>query len=163
MKVYIGPYNEDDREINIEIHEYDTFSMDYTLALIILPLLKQLKETTHGSPFIPNDEVPEHLHAPDDFSFDNGEVDEHWHDRWAWVLDQMIFSFESIVDDSWEDQFHSGEMDYVFEDTDDEDYVTMEEGPNHTHKFDSEGYTEYNNRIQRGLELFGKHFRDMWD
>ena len=47
MKVYIGPYKEDDspRKESIHIHDYDTWNMDHTLALIALPMLKQLKET----------------------------------------------------------------------------------------------------------------------
>ena len=41
MKVFIGPYTDDGEEqkTEIEIHEYDTWSMDHTLAPIILPML----------------------------------------------------------------------------------------------------------------------------
>ena len=31
------------------IHKYDTWSMDHTLAHIVLPMLVQLKRTKHGA------------------------------------------------------------------------------------------------------------------
>ena len=37
------------RSIYIKIDRYDTWSMDSTLSMIILPMLKQLKETKHAS------------------------------------------------------------------------------------------------------------------
>jgi dCMP deaminase len=47
MKVYLGPYKENRKE-QIHIHDYDTWNMDDTLAMIIVPMLKQLKATKHG-------------------------------------------------------------------------------------------------------------------
>ena len=35
--------------------------MDHTLAMIIVPMLKQLKETKHGAPFVDDEDVPEEL------------------------------------------------------------------------------------------------------
>ena len=37
------------------------------------------------------------------------------------------------------------------------------EGPNHTHKFDQEGFNAVNKRIDNGLRLFGKYYRSLWD
>ena len=45
----------------VKIDAHDTWSMDCTLAHIIVPMLKQLKETTHGAPFVDMDERPEDL------------------------------------------------------------------------------------------------------
>ena len=36
------------REVYIKLHRYDTWNMDHTLALIIYPMLKQLKEQSKG-------------------------------------------------------------------------------------------------------------------
>jgi hypothetical protein len=36
-------------------------------------------------------------------------------------------------------------------------------GPNDTHKWDKDGYMKHNERIQVGLVLFGKYFRNLWD
>ena len=49
------------RKVKVKIHNYDTWAMDDTLALIILPMLKQLKATKHGVPMVDNEDVPEHL------------------------------------------------------------------------------------------------------
>ena len=50
MKVKIGKYRKNDkkRRVEVKIHRYDTWSMDHTLALIIHPMLVQLKEKNHG-------------------------------------------------------------------------------------------------------------------
>ena len=52
MKVNIGKfYNPSNRrKINVQIDRYDTWSLDHTLALIILPALIQLKETKQSVP-----------------------------------------------------------------------------------------------------------------
>jgi len=54
MKAIIGPYPDDDtkRVETILLDPYDTWNMDHTLALIIVPMLKQLKATKHGAPCV---------------------------------------------------------------------------------------------------------------
>ena len=49
MKVRIGPYRKNRAE-HVEIEPHDTWSMDCTLAMIIHPMLVQLKATQHGHP-----------------------------------------------------------------------------------------------------------------
>ena len=50
MKVFIGPYPEgnDKRQVEIQIDHYDSWNADHTIAMIAVPLLKQLQETKHG-------------------------------------------------------------------------------------------------------------------
>ena len=48
MKVRIGPYRKN-RATRVEIEPHDTWSMDHTLAMIIHPMLIQLKATTRSS------------------------------------------------------------------------------------------------------------------
>ena len=43
----------------VKIHSYDTWSMDHTLSLIIHPMLVQLKNTNHGTPYTDDDDVPD--------------------------------------------------------------------------------------------------------
>ena len=46
-----GNYRKDDhRKIDVRIDKFDTWSLDHTLANIILPALLQLKATKHGIP-----------------------------------------------------------------------------------------------------------------
>ena len=49
------------QRIKIKIHKYDTWSMDHTLAHIVLPMLVQLKRTKHGAPMTDNADVPKEL------------------------------------------------------------------------------------------------------
>ena len=82
---------------SIKIHKYDTWSMDHTLAPIILPMLVQLKATKHGAPFVDNEDVPEELQATkeqiDEYNKGGDAVPNHF-ERWEWVLDEMIWAFE---------------------------------------------------------------------
>jgi hypothetical protein len=164
----------------IKIDKYDTWSMDSTLAPIILPMLKQLKATKHGSGVVDMEDVPEHLRYTttekyeeqkcfDFYHEDETEMgDRDIHARWGWVLDEMIFAFEHLVDDSWEDKFCSGEMDHYSEacawnENGKPTLYTMKEGPNHTYKCDYDGIQKVQERINNGLRLFGKYFRNLWD
>ncbi len=84
--------------IRIRIDPYDTWSMDHTLAHIILPMLEQLKRTKHGSPYVDDTDVPEALRsssAPPKKS--DWDIDDNHHARWTWVLDEMIWAFGDIV------------------------------------------------------------------
>jgi hypothetical protein len=55
----------------------------------------------------------------------------------------MIWSFEELNKDDWERQY-------------------FEENPDEM-KWDKDGWTKHNERIQNGLTLFGKYFRNLWD
>src|SRR5210317_2276093 len=107
MKVTIGPYKEDDspRKESIHLHDYDTWNMDHTLALIALPMLKQLKETKHGIPIIDYEDMPEYLQyirreydsraVGDLFSEPGDYYNEKEFDRqiecWDWMMSEMIW------------------------------------------------------------------------
>jgi len=164
----------------VKIDRYDTWSMDSTLADIILPMLKQLKETKHGSPTVDDDDMPDHLRgtttedwdAQHTFDFyrehqiQEGERDIHA--RWDWVMDEMIFAFEHHVDDTWEEAFRSGEHDMIhvpcewYEDGRPKLY-SIEKGPNDTYVCDYEGMNKVYKRMENGFRLFGKYYRGLWD
>ena len=85
------------RKIRVRIDCSDTWSMDSTLSYIIIPMLKQLKETKHGSPSVDDTDVPKELRSTSAPGKENeGDIDDNWHDRWNWVLDEMIWTFEEI-------------------------------------------------------------------
>ena len=52
MKVNFRNFNKGpkERKVEVKVERWDTFSMDHTAALIILPLLLQLRDTKHGVP-----------------------------------------------------------------------------------------------------------------
>ena len=157
----------------IKIDRWDSWSMDYTLTPIILPMLKQLKATKHGSPFVDDEDVPEHLRSTAAPPKQNDwDTDDNHHARWDWVMSEMIFAFEHKADDSWEDEFRSGEIDFVSVPVDingnvvpkgEHTHYRMDRGPNDTYQCDYEGMQEVEKRIQNGFRLFGKYYQALWD
>jgi len=157
----------------VKIDRWDTWSMDHTLSYIILPMLKQLKETKHGAPSVDDEDVPEQLKstsAPP--KKDEYDVDGNHFKRWDYVLDEMIFAFEHLVDDSWQDAYSSGEIDMTWTPVDKEGnevpkgehlYFQMGHGPKHTYQCDYDGIRAVEERMQKGLCLFGKYYRNLWD
>ena len=151
------------RKVKIKLHDYDIFSFDATIAMVILPGLKMIREDKHGAPFVDDEDVPDELKStnapPKEYEWD---VDLLWFKRWDWVLEEMIFAMEAIVSDDWEEKFHSGNMDLIWEKCEGSDLSEMKDGPNNTHVFDEVGYKAYADRIQNGCRLFGRYFQNLW-
>ena len=161
-------------QINIiRIDRWDTWSMDHTLADIILPMLKQLQKTKHGSPNTDDEDVPEYLRShmaqPKENEWDTDSL--HFM-RWDWILDEMIFAFEKKCQDDWAAEFHSGEIDWEWVPVDKEGnevpkgehrYFEIKNGPNHTHELDMDGMKKVQDRISNGFRLFGKYYEALWD
>ena len=162
----------------VKIDHYDTWSMDSTLAPIILPMLKQLRDTKHGSPQVDPDDLPEYMRTTTTEDWDSQRVFDFYneeqpdgydvHKKWEWVLNEMIFAFEHMVDDEWENEFSSGEHDLIhvpceWDENGKPKLYTTEHGPNHTYKCDYDGLFKVHERIGNGLRMFGKYFRHLWD
>jgi hypothetical protein len=123
------------RKVSVRIDNYDVWNMDSTLAYIILPMLRKLVEDKPGAPFVDPEDVPEHLRPTE--SNDHG-TDSTWFARWEYVLNEMIFAFES-VHNNWEDQFYLADNEYGWN-----------------------ARTAYQKRVQNGFTLFGKYFSGLW-
>jgi hypothetical protein len=153
------------RTIKVHIDRWDTWGMDHTLAYIVLPMLKQLKATKHGAPQVDIDDVPKHLKptkkALAAYNKD-GTTDEQFFERWDWVMSEMIFAFDSKVNDGWEDQFETGTSDIQWK-TLEGGMGEMVRGPNDTKEYDWEGRKKYEERIANGFRLFGKYYQNLWD
>jgi len=154
----------------IKIDYWDTWGMDNTLAPIILPMLKQLRETKHGSPFVDLEDVPEHLRTTGtqeydvqsvfDFYKEDKSYDDDYpniHARWNWVLDEMIWAFEQKADDDAEGRFfdHS-ECDDKFPWDIDSNYQSKL-------KVDWVGLKAWQKRKENGFRLFGIYYEALWD
>jgi hypothetical protein len=159
------------RRIYVHIDRWDTWNMETTLGYIVRPMLKQLKATKHGSPWVDDEDVPENLRSTAARELtqeekDTGHVDDNHHVRWDWVMDEMIFAFESLdggENQNWEDQFTTGEYDYRFKTIDEKGMTEMVKGPNHTAETDWEGRKAYAERVQNGFRLFGRYYQHLWD
>lgn len=126
------------QSVKIQIDPWDTWSMDHTLAPIILPLLKQLKETKHGAPNVDKDDVPENLRPTEEDLENyakNGTTDTKFFARWDWVLDEMIYAFDC----------KANKDDVIMRFEDREDIKKEQE------------------RISNGFRLFGKYYESLWD
>ena len=142
-------------EINyVKIDRYDTWSMDYTLSKIVLPMLKQLKETKHGSPNTDDEDVPEHLRSINSKKENEYDTDENHFARWDWILNEMIWAFEQNVDHNSEDQFfdHSA--------VDEKAGISEQIGKI---KIDRMGLDAHTERKANGYRLFGKYYQGLWD
>ena len=141
MKIHIPDYDEIEQiGEEIIIHSWDTWNMDYTLAKIILPMLKQLKETKHGSPNVDNEDVPINLRATEEdvLKYKNiGDTDADFFKRWDWVLDEMIYAFDCKANKE-------------------EVYVRFDIK-------DRKGMQKEQERISNGFRLFGKYYESLWD
>ncbi len=157
MFVNIGPYpdGDEERKVEIRIDEYDSWNADQTLSLIALPLIKQLKETKHGSAFVDDEDVPEELRStsapPKENEWDS---DKFLHDRWDWVLSEIIWALEQHIDENAEEKF------YDHSNVNPEDNLMKQVK---AIKIDREGLDAFNARKQNGFRLLGVYWQNLWD
>jgi hypothetical protein len=140
------------RKISVRIDSYDVWNAEHTLALIILPTLEVLRTVGSSSPLIEDADVPEELRAKEKPG--PGGAWENAEKKWAWVLDEMIWSFQQIVDESSDDKFFT----HYDEPDPQEDSIFP-----HRIDFDENGYRDWEARKRRGLVLFGKYYEALWD
>ena len=140
MKVTIGNPTKNKQKVRVKIHKHDTWNMDVTLAHIIVPMLKQLAETSPTGPAVELKDVPSKLRPKlgYEWSADHG-IDHLYFDRWHWVLNEMIFSFSAKIDPSIEDAYFT------------------EDG------YDAAGMEKHQKRVANGFRLFGKYYESLWD
>lgn len=140
----------------VKIDRWDTWSMDYTLSFIVVPMLKQLKETKHGAPFVDDEDVPEELKSTSAPPKENEwDTDENHFKRWDWALNEMIWAFEQNLDHDSEDKF----FDHAEWDEKEKDF-----GKNlHKIKIDQPGLKAHQDRKANGFRLFGKYYQGLWD
>lgn len=177
MKAKIGKFPKHSRrKIDVQIDGFDTWSLDHTLALIIYPALLQLKATKHGVPSEFAETGGEDYHSQDSFDFykeDQNEMFEKKCEQWDEILDKMIWSFEQILKDDYDRLYHHGSSDWDFVESDkmfpnpvtgvmEPTYQMVDKNPD-SHWYDHEGHVLHEARIQEGLELFGKYYRNLWD
>ena len=144
------------QKIKVRIDPWDTWSMDHTLAPIILPMLVQLKETKQGAPMVDMKDVPKELRATKaqiSKYGKNGDTDPKFFERWDWVLDEMIWAFEQKCRDHWEEDYYGP-------------YIESKDKRELFGRFewiDDEGRQKHQERMSNGFNLFGKYYENLWD
>lgn len=147
----------------VRIDRWDTWSMDHTLADIVLPMLRQLQATKHGAPFVDDEDVPEELRSTAaDPKENEWDTDSNHFLRWDWVLDEMIWAFEQKVTDDAEGQFfdHSA---YDVGRLGNKEWLDDVNNNVSKVKYDQEGHKKWQDRKANGFRLFGKYFEALWD
>jgi hypothetical protein len=135
------------------------------MSLIALPLLQKLKQHKHGSPSVDDEDVPEGMglrrtEAPaTEHSWD---TDANFHDRWEWVLDEIIWAHQQEVlgdpdseacwqhdvpDACWPFPSQGTKLDRMLDNI----------------KCDEVALAEFTARKQNGFRLFGKYYQSLWD
>ena len=130
-----------ERKVKIHIDRWDTWSMDHTLAHIVLPMLKQLKATKHGAPWVAVVDVPKELRPTKKQLMDyqkDGTTDPKFFERWNWVLDEMIYAFDCKANK-------------------DDVYMRFDI------KTQREAMDAEQERISNGFRLFGRYYENLWD
>jgi len=119
----------------IKIDDYDVWSMDTTLAHIIVPMLERLKECKHGAPVVDLEDVPEELRCTEE-EFKSSDTDENFFKRWDYVMDEMIWAFKKDIES---------------------DLIMLWD------KDDNTEYEKASKRLENGHRLFGKYYNGLWD
>ena len=150
------------QKVKVHIDPWDTWSMDHTLANIVLPMLVQLKRTKHGSPMVDMTDVPKELRMSKKqltaYS-KTGDTDDNFFKRWDWILDEMIWAFEQKCRDDWESAFYEYKS------------ISKEEATDDTERLfgmklvweDKEGRATHQKRMTNGFRLFGIYYENLWD
>tara|TARA_Y100000310_G_scaffold342024_1_gene443385 strand:- start:586 stop:1257 length:672 start_codon:yes stop_codon:yes gene_type:complete len=167
------------RKTKVVVHKYDTWSVDSTLAYVIVPILKQFKESTHGAPKVDDEDVPESLKATDtpaggwdteNNAYHAGDfpagVDANHFKRWDYVLDEMIWAFSQVNAD-WEDQYWpaapSSASCRARARRSDDIYSSADVWDLKKPSFDHKGFAKHEQRMVKGFKMFGKYYNSLWD
>ena len=124
--------NKRNRKVSIRIDPYDIWNADQTIAMVVVPVLKQLRNSPYAGCHIYVDDVPERLRPQVD---NDSAEDPTYLDRWHWVLDEMIWTFEIYAS---EDTFDGVDMN------------------------DDASCSEHSARLANGLRLFAKYYGGLW-
>lgn len=151
------------RSVSVKLHDYDTWSAFSTMSYIILPMLKQLKDQKCGTPWTKHSDGPWYYRFTPHDEYHYDDEGSYNHERWEWIMDEMIWAFEQLVNDDWEDRYTliPAEIDWSDHPEDDgETAIPLRwkvQG-----SYDMEGLKSHQNKINRGLILFGTYFQNLW-
>lgn len=124
------------RKIKIRIDKYDTWNADDTLARIIHPLLVKYKEKLHGHPTQLTEE------------------------SWGEILDKMIFAFYYCIEENEPDFSGQEKSNPKSKKLENGCYEIIFDGEN---IYDLEAEKAHYEKVQEGLDLFAKYFRNLWN
>lgn len=130
-----------ERKAIIRIDNYDTWSLDYTLAQIIHPALIKFRDGRHGTHYTDIEDAP---HIPDDEDVGHGHMAGFSEARWTYILDEMIYAFSLSLNEDWDTEIYE----------------------KHGNTWSKEAMDErkkIEERAANGRRLFAKYYNGLWD
>lgn len=163
MKVDITRYKSGERKgeikkCDVQVEYSDDWNADWTIATMVLPLLKKVKENKQVAPFVEDMHVPEHLRSTSAPPKENEwDTDANYFKRWYYVLDEMLFAMQEIAN-------HYENEPEVFVWPEENEHLPLMEQMRLSIKIPGaeESFKAYHSRIQNGCVLFGTYFRSLW-
>jgi hypothetical protein len=141
MKVNLGKFRKNASKVDVvKIESHDTYNLNLSAAMIILPMLIHHRHHYSGIPSEFANFGGKDYDDQRSFEFYTADADDY-HEQgvaaWNEILDKMIWSFhEKVIDD--DSRYYSGQ-------------------PKHG------GRELYHERVQEGYDLFAKYFDNLWD
>ena len=139
------------------------------LANWATPRLKHMKDNLHGYPscLIP-EEKWEEISCTGDFAPSAGKEivdegrnirEEHGMKEWNKILDKIIWSFENHGNEPMptEPENYDSRCNMIKYDDGSTEYEHLDDRP-----WDWTEYEAHDKKVQEGLELFAKHYKDLW-
>ena len=167
MKISIGKFPKNNRrKFNIQIDKFDTWNLDHTMAMILYPALLQLKAVKHGVPSEFAEVGGEDWHPQGCFDFYSETTNECFNlgvEKWNEALDKMIWSFQQLCMDDYDGKYHHGEMKINWVKIPGSNMSEMVDENPDEHWYDHVGHRLHQDRIQEGLDLFARYYRNLWD
>lgn len=135
MKIDIGNYVKypKKRKIKIKIHNYDTYDLRSTLAIVIAASLKKFKKNKCGIPMFCFPQLEDYSPTEQEETIAKN--------NWDAILDSMIFAFDELAQEKEENKIYD-----------------MNLSPEQTKK----ELDELREKVQEGLDLFAKHYKSLW-
>ena len=134
MKIDIGNFQKypKKRKIKVKIHDSDVYDFRSTMAIVIVAALKKFKKKNNRG-------TPLYCFPENSYYYCPSVTEETAaRNEWNSTLDKMIFAFEELSTEQKE-----------FDIINKNDYDTQE-------------LIDLQNQVQEGLDLFAKHYRQLW-
>lgn len=152
-------YDKRKRTVKVKIHDYDTWCLDTTLALVIVPTLEKFRNSERNG--VPNFILKELGfkertleggfvgHTEEELQKADAEFNK--------ILDKMIWSFKQVINS---DESPDVPVDFSTDEFFNTGYSRIT--PEQREQWQKE-YEKYNKRVQEGLDLFAKYYTCLWD
>jgi len=142
------------RQEYVALDYYDHWNVDHTLAVIIAPLLVQLKQHKQGYGMIDDQDVPEYLQSTNGTKANDWDWDSLAEARYEWFLNELIWAFSQHKRDDEKSEFYDHTESNKCEDLMESIKLL---------KVDNAGLKAHEARKQHAFMMFGKYYQTLWD